>query len=65
MFSGLLSVRAAELGSDPEVKVVEVNKLLKSVISMPHKVPTTQSTTKKVVIFVLNYLIGHCEKGGH
>lgn len=38
MSAGLLRVRAAEQTSNPRVKIVEVNKLLKTIINLPHKV---------------------------
>lgn len=37
-YTGLLRVRAAEQTSNPRVKTVEVSKLLKTIIDLPHKV---------------------------
>ncbi|XP_070829709.1 PX domain-containing protein 1-like isoform X2 [Chaetodon trifascialis] len=37
LLTGLLKVRGAEQSSDPQMKVVEVNKLLKTIINLPHK----------------------------
>ncbi|XP_076600570.1 uncharacterized protein LOC143328936 isoform X2 [Chaetodon auriga] len=37
LLTGLLKVGAAEQSSDPQMKIVEVNKLLKTIINLPHK----------------------------
>lgn len=44
MSAGLLRVRAAEQTSNPQVKILEVNKLLKTIINLPHKVMSCTHT---------------------
>ncbi|XP_041805926.1 uncharacterized protein LOC121615610 [Chelmon rostratus] len=37
LLTGLLEVQAAEQSSDPQVKTVEVNKLLTAIVNLPHQ----------------------------
>lgn len=43
-YTGLLRVRAAEQTSNPRAKTVEVSKLLKTIIDLPHKVTKCKQT---------------------